>query len=431
MWAIRDKKAFSAGLDQLKGFTDLLRETISDEKTDQNLWSSHQTWLSVLQLTTTVEDMKALLAAQYGTGNNNTTHASRNDRARMLESQLETTIRRVTSFAIQASTQRAKPSMLLKQDESSNLYLSLDVDNGYRTLATFKNKSVWIEWRCYKEVMILGSAGGIETDPDPQSVQNVERLAWLLSQPDQPDDLHLPTCLGYIEDSNNLRFGVILESCSGQSESLLSLFNKRCKNEVARQIADSLLYLHAMNWLHKGLRSAGIVFSKTASAPGGELGRLLVSGFGFSRPSDNSYTSSGPPEDSNWSLYCHPAYSKSNRKIVYRKSYDIYSLGIILIEIALWKPIDQVLQSLHSGRDSALGSDRQDTRTRILDSNTVLEQVRLNMDDGYAKATRACIEGLSAFGLIEDIDEANPCVAALLQRSFIEVVVDSLKETMI
>jgi hypothetical protein len=35
---------------------------------------------------------------------------------------------------------------------------------------------------------------------------------------------------------------------------------------------------------------------------------------------------------------------------------------------------------------------------------------------------------LPAFGLSDDADEANPYVAALLQRSFIEVVVDPLKE---
>jgi hypothetical protein len=432
-WAIKDRKAFSVGLDELKSFTDHLRETISDEKTDRNLWSSHQTWLSVLQLTTTVEDMKALLDAQSRTSNNDLTHASRGNGASILESQLDTTIKKVTSFAILTSMQRAKRSMLLDLDDASNLRRLVDVDDGYRTPASFNNKSVWIEWRDYKEVMVPGDTGIPETHPEPQSVQNVERLAWLLSQTGQPDELHLPTCLGYIEDADDLRFGLVLESPSGQSESLLALFNNRDANNrskcaVARQIADGVLYLHAVNWLHKGLRSAGLMFSKTASAPGDELGRLLISGFGFSRPSDNSFTSSGPSHDSKWSLYCHPAYLDENRKSGYRKAYDIYSLGIILIEIALWKPIDQVLQPLHSGRDSALGNERQNTRTRILDSNTILEQVRLNMSDEYAKATRACIEGLSAFGLSDDADEANPYVAALLQRAFIEVVVDPLED---
>lgn len=99
-----------------------------------------------------------------------------------------------------------------------------------------------------------------------------------------------------------------------------------------------------------------------------------------------------------------------------------------MIEIAHWKPIDQILQPLRSGRDSALGEDRQDTRARILDCESILERVRLNMGPAYLKATRACIEGLTAFGLGSDVDESNPYVAAVLQRSFIEVVVDPLKK---
>lgn len=53
-------------------------------------------------------------------------------------------------------------------------------------------------------------------------------------------------------DFDELRFGVILESLSGQSQSLLSMFNQQdvgigSKFVIARQIADSLLYLHAVN----------------------------------------------------------------------------------------------------------------------------------------------------------------------------------------
>lgn len=279
--------------------------------------------------------------------------------------------------------------------------------------------------------MVIGDTGTIETRPDAQSVRNVERLSWLLSQPDQPDEFRLPKCLGYFEDFDELRFGVILESPSDQSQSLLSMFNQQdvgigSKFVIARQIADSLLYLHAVNWLHKGLRSAGIVFVGSESILKEGLGRLLMSGIGFSRPSDNSFTSIGPPHDSKWFLYCHPGYLDSGRKNGYRKSYDIYSLGIILIEIAHWKPIDRILQPLHSGRDSALGEERQDTRARILDNDSVLKQVRLNMGPAYFEATRACTEGLTAFGLGGDVDESNPYVAAVLQRSFIEVVVDRL-----
>ena len=71
------------------------------------------------------------------------------------------------------------------------------------------------------------------------------------------------------------------------------MFNKHdgsieSKFVLARQIADSLLYLHAVNWLYKGLRDAGIVFVGSASALE-DLGRLLISGIGFSIHIDQTF----------------------------------------------------------------------------------------------------------------------------------------------
>jgi hypothetical protein len=436
IWAAQDQTRFRKGLDKLRDFTNCLHDRISHETLNQSLWWTHETWLSMLQLSTTFEDVKVLLTAERETGFHRGPHTDINEGTVKLGLQLHEIIKGVTSFAIQMSSRRAKQSMFLDAHETSGLRLLTDEDDGFRTSATLNKDPIWIEWRSYDTIAVPGDAGPAEFCPDPQSVQNVERLTWLLSQRDRPESFRLPTCLGYIKDSKELRFGIVLRSWSGRSQSLLSWFDKpdigidgRCM--IARQIVESLLYLHAVNWLHKGLRSAGIVLDQSESSAQDGVGNVLMSGFGFSRPSDNSFTSTGPPQDSKWSLYCHPNYLYAGRKGGYRKSYDIYSLGIVLVEIALWKPIDQILQPLHSGRDSALGNERQDTRTRILDSNTVLDQVRLNTNDGYAKATRACIEGLPAFGLSEDADEANPYVAALLQRSFIEVVVDPLKETIL
>ncbi|TIA40910.1 hypothetical protein D6C78_02171 [Aureobasidium pullulans] len=429
VWAIRDQRRFRIELEKLRNLTDHLHQAVSDDQMDQLIEWSHQTWLYVLQLSNTVQDMKVLLAAQQETRDHQRNVDSRSDR---LESQLHATMEKVTSFAIRTSLLEMRGSMFMGLHNMPGLEQMSEEDDGYRTLATLNGKHIWIEWRSYEVSLVPDQDGIVERIPDPQSVQNVKRLTWLLSQSDQPDEFHLPKSLGYIDDIDELRFGVILDPMAEGSRSLLSLFSAPRigplgQYAIARQIAESLLYLHAVNWLHKGLRSAGIVFGQTASESVGGLGHLFVSGFGFSRPSDHSFTTSGPPHDDKWLLYCHPDYLDQGRKAGYRKSYDIYSLGIILIEVAHWKPIDQILQPSHSGRDSALGEQRQDIRVRILDGGVVLEQVRQNMGDRYANATRACIEGVTAFGLQSGIDESNPYVAALLQQAFIDVVIDPLK----
>ncbi|THX63932.1 hypothetical protein D6D08_08105 [Aureobasidium pullulans] len=430
-WAMKDQDRFRKGLDRLRHLTNHLHETVSDDQMDQLLWQNHETWLSVLQLSNTADDVKAMLTALRETSRHDTALVSRDNK---LESHLHTTIDNVASFAFKMSSLGRTKSMLLGDHNMLGLQQMSEEDDGCRTLAILDDKPVWIEWRSYTTIPVLGALGAPEPgfDPDLQSVQNVERLTWLLSQPNQPDEFRLPNCLGYVDDFDRLRFGVVLHSMSSTSRSLLSWFDEprigvggQCM--IARQLAESLLYVHAVNWLHKGLRSAGILFEKSAVNSVEDFGRLLVSGFGFSRPSDHSFTTSGPPRDTKWSLYCDPGYLNINRKKGYRKSYDIYSLGIILIEIAHWKPIDKILQSLHSGRDSALGEQGQDDRVRIIESGTVLRQVRKNMGKRYADATRACIQGVTAFGLQDGVDESNPYVAALLQQAFIQVVVEPLK----
>lgn len=121
VWAIKDQKRFRSGLNELEDLTDKLHETVSDEMMDYVLWSSHETWLSVLQLSRTVEDMKALLAAQLEASQANRTHTNCLDKLGTLEMQLDTTIERVTSFAIRMSAQGSRKPMLLDEHDTSSL----------------------------------------------------------------------------------------------------------------------------------------------------------------------------------------------------------------------------------------------------------------------------------------------------------------------
>jgi hypothetical protein len=55
-------------------------------------------------------------------------------------------------------------------------------------------------------------------------------------------------------------------------------------------------------------------------------------------------------------IYRHPNAQSSQADGNYRKSYDIYSLGVIMIEIALWKLVEDVtgLKNLPKAKPSAL-----------------------------------------------------------------------------
>lgn len=109
--------------------------------------------------------------------------------------------------------------------------------------------------------------------------------------------------------------------------------------------------LHAVDWLHKGLRSANILLFPNKGGSGGEMNYAdpLISGFDNSRPAAEGFMTERPSDDRAADIYRHPSVQhRGNREDAsgresYKKSFDLYSLGIVLLEIAHWKPIDAIL----------------------------------------------------------------------------------------
>src|SRR5882757_6939179 len=133
-----------------------------------------------------------------------------------------------------------------------------------------------------------------------------------------------------------------------------------------------------------------------------------------------------PPENAASDLYRHPrVQGTGNRETAsaggFKKSYDLYSLGVVLLEIAYWKPIDQVLgiPNLHEARPSTTIK----VRSRLLDEKEgYLKHVRSHLGNTVQGVVKACLEGPPAFGLVEGADERREEIGAELQRQFYEKV---------
>ena len=74
---------------------------------------------------------------------------------------------------------------------------------------------------------------------------------------------------------------------------------------------------------------------------------LYIVGFDFSRPDKSrgiSLTTRASPLD----IYCHPEVRRvthsANQAHLYKKEFDVYSLGLILFEIGLWRRLDEFLK---------------------------------------------------------------------------------------
>jgi hypothetical protein len=209
--------------------------------------------------------------------------------------------------------------------------------------------------------------------------------------------------------------------------------------KLAHAISNCLLYLHAVNWLHKGLRSHNIVFFRTVAGHV-DYSRPYLSGFDFSRPAraDEMTDVPGPGDDVEFNLYRHPRAQSSSMMVPgpgsggerqqgrerFKKSLDIYSLGVLLVEIAHWTTVDRIL-----GINLNAARGRPSIALRVRENLLAEEQIAelgAAMGAVYEGATKKCLAGGLELGLSEDDDETDDVVASRLSMVLHEQVVKPL-----
>ncbi|TVY81748.1 hypothetical protein LSUE1_G002820 [Lachnellula suecica] len=329
-----------------------------------------------------------------------------------------------------------------------------------RCEATFENDAgekqrVWIEWKEY-DYQKPGSLS-----PPPLIVDRVQKLASLLHHSPKPEAFRVPHCLGYFdngpreasevdsegeEEGLDPRIGFIFEKPMDEGVSpetppvsLFELLSSSPKPRVtdrirvAHAVANCLLYLHSVNWLHKGLRSHNIVFFPT-SAKGEnyqttkvDYSKPYLSGFDFARPARADEMTEIPGDVPAYNMYRHPSTQGQGfgPRESFRKSFDIYSLGVVLVELASWMTIDKVL-GIEVGRMRTA----MKIRDMLLESSRV-QEVGSNMGEMYEKATAKCLAGGSELGVLDSDDETSDAVAAKLSMAFYEDVVKKLGDVKI
>jgi hypothetical protein len=189
------------------------------------------------------------------------------------------------------------------------------------------------------------------------------------------------------------------------------------------------LYLHSVNWLHKGLRSHNIVFFPvTTKYKDGVRTKIdyrkpYLSGFDFARPARADEQTEIPGDHGAYNLYRHPhtqGHGFGPRES-FRKSFDIYSLGVVMVELAHWATIDKVLELQMEGRMRVMNRVRE-----MLLGEDRLHEVGANMGELYEAATKKCIAGGMELGIREVEDERSDASASRMSMVFYEDVVKKL-----
>lgn len=321
----------------------------------------------------------------------------------------------------------------------------------YMRTATGRRKKVWIEWKDYDTA---------RAHPDTLSKQDivdrVRKLASLLNHGPKPEAFRTPHCLGFFDkaDTNipaedvdmlDRRLGLIFErpdddlvhtglppiSLHDLLQNVGSVQKPRVTERVrlAYALSNCVLYLHAVNWLHKGLRSHNVLFYPTKDGQV-DYRQPYLSGFDFSRPSGSDEMTDVPGDDAEQDLYRHPDAQANRGKCRQRskKSFDMYSLGVILVELAHWKTVDKVL-GIDMGRARGKPEMLRQVRGRLLHVDAMAD-VGAHVGEKFEEATLACLSGGTGLGLRagedETGDETSDEVAEKLSTKLYEDVVKRL-----
>ncbi|KAL7920909.1 hypothetical protein ACQKWADRAFT_297059 [Trichoderma austrokoningii] len=282
----------------------------------------------------------------------------------------------------------------------------------------------------------------------------VKTLAWLLqnssfcetdeeeSSEEQPVIYSLQ-CLGYKDDTKAKRMTFLYKLPSPPDETswrydsgntlatlhtLITKVDKKTKKafkppladrySIANSLALTVLNIHGSAWIHKNIWSHGILLflqdkkgstyplGATTETPGssmptattttkdGAKPRLLafLGDWGYSRRIDG-YTDMNTDFDVEANLYRHPD-RQGKPKRQFSRIHDLYALGVVLLEIGLWRTVSQLF-------DKQIHEIRQTAETKLLKAKDVAatltslakRELPKEMGERYASAVLACLTG--------------------------------------
>jgi hypothetical protein len=224
--------------------------------------------------------------------------------------------------------------------ERSNEEISLLGEASSRMMGSMQDgRRVFIEFRAY--------ARPADQKIRDTAEEGVVQLAAILSNA-QPVLMNILQCNGYYHDVVHSRFALLFNAPSGVFDpgdfiflDQLIIKQRRCslskRFEIARRIAAAVFVAHGVGLVHKAIQSRRVMVCLRGDVTSSEV--YLT---GFEEARDKQGASKGIESDLwNERLYRHPDRQAEQGNVYYTPAHDIYSLGVVLLEIARWQIFDR------------------------------------------------------------------------------------------
>jgi hypothetical protein len=246
--------------------------------------------------------------------------------------------------------------------------------------------------------------------PSNISVERIRQLTNILHEK-KAERYHTLICRGYFIDTEN--FALAFEIPHGSNprfsnlHSLLQTHKMPDLEErflLARQLAMALSQFHAVGWVHKSFRSNNVLFFPPNGSSGQDdqtsLDCPYLSGWEYSRPASEFSSRLNENDELEANIYRHPD-QWGLPTVRFNKIHDIYSLGVVLLEIGLWKPAISLHRTQFRGCE--LGSS---VRNYFLDAARH-QRLRSQMGRRYQNIVLCCLQGnLGSAGIpIKSVNE--------------------------
>ncbi|KAI3401786.1 hypothetical protein diail_8164 [Diaporthe ilicicola] len=239
---------------------------------------------------------------------------------------------------------------------------------------------------------------------NPEAEQYVAQLAMLLSAAGSHMFRTLPF-KGYLRDEQepcyNFCFGYPNDAADTPPQSLHELIKTQhsgnkaslaARFRIAQAIAQSIGAFHSDGWVHKSIRSHSVKFFFNKANPHEINLRLpYLTEFEFSRPESGFTRRAEGDPDLERSVYRHP-HRDGPPRINFNKAHDIYSLGIVLLEIGMWEDAAGIYGHVFRGLErSANGLQPSSESVKQGMRSYANRYLPHKMGDAYSQVVDACL----------------------------------------
>lgn len=288
--------------------------------------------------------------------------------------------------------------------------------SGLQAIRKYDGLPVYVEWKRYDWAVR-------SEESKKKALSSIGSLALLLSAP-KTHKFRTLHCMGLLTEERIQRCQFVYswpDGCDphvkprslqdylsiGYTPSLTERFS------LARELADSLFLLHASGWLHKAFCSRNVLFFPVRTDSDKSLHDPFIVGFEYSRPDIPGQPSEKSEKDPSLDIYRHPEYL-SEVSPPFHKIFDIYALGLVLLEIAKWRPLkfvflqialDRHIKETKMNAKSIMDPERQDLRKSLWEkcSVTDIENMRSTLLNPHGKNSHAADVAFRAGSILWEV----------------------------